>query len=79
MAVSTTIRRANFNTGYMGTINLYPLSTAGIVAGGVLTIAGDLGVTPIHPLPFNGWKTEVTGTPRGSARLIVRIGDTVTG
>ncbi len=79
MAVATTIRRPSFNTGYYGTINLYPVSSTGIAAGGVLTIAGDLGLTVIHELPNGGWKTEVTATPPGSGRLIVRQGDTVTG
>jgi hypothetical protein len=79
MAVATNLRRAAFNDGYYGTANLYLLSGAGVSAGMPLTIAGDLVVTTIHERPNNAWKCEVTGTTRGSARLLLRIGDTVTG
>jgi hypothetical protein len=44
-----------------------------------LTIAGDLVLTTVHERPNNAWKCEVTGTTRGSARLLLKIGDTVTG
>jgi hypothetical protein len=79
MAVATNLRRMAFNDGYYGTLNLYLLSGTGVSAGMPLTIAGDLTVTTIHERPNNAWKCEVTGTPRGSARLLLHIGDTVTG
>jgi len=79
MAIATTVVRPAFNTGYLGTVNLRVASTAGISAATPLTVAGDLVLTPIFELPFSEFKCEVTGTPRGSARLIIRAGDTVTG
>jgi hypothetical protein len=79
MAVATTLRRPAFNSGYYGTLNLYLVSTTGVAAGIPLTIAGDLVVTTIHERPNNAWKCEVTGTPPGSGRLLLDIGDTVTG
>jgi hypothetical protein len=79
MAIATTVVRPAFNPGFLGTINLPVASTAGISAATPLTVAGDLVLMPIQELPFGVFKCEVTGTPRGSARLIIRIGDTVTG
>ena len=79
MAIATTVTRNSFNPGYFGTINLRVASTAGISAATPLTVAGDLVLTPLFELPFSEFKCEVTGTPRGSDRLIIRIGDTVTG
>jgi hypothetical protein len=79
MPIATTVVRPAFNTGFLSTINLPVASTAGISAVTPLTVAGDLVLTPVQELPFNVYKCEVTGTPRGSARLIIRIGDTVTG
>jgi hypothetical protein len=79
MAVATTVARNAFNPGYFGTVNLWVASTAGISAATPLTVAGDLTLNPIFELPNSVFKCEVTGTPRGSARLIIRTGDTVTG
>jgi hypothetical protein len=79
MAIATTVTRNSFNPGYLGTVNLRVTSTAGILTTTPLTVAGDLVLTPIFELPFSEFKCEVTGTPRGSARLIIRTGDTVTG
>lgn len=79
MAVSTTVVRPVFNPGFNGWINLPLASTAGISAATPLTVAGDLVLTPVHELPNNWYKCAVTGTPPGSNRLILRIGDTVTG
>jgi hypothetical protein len=79
MAIATTVSRATYNNGFQGTVNLRVASTAGILVTTPLTIGGDLVVTPIHELPFGAWKCEITGTPRGSNRMIIRAGDTVTG
>jgi hypothetical protein len=79
MAIATTVTRNSFNTGYMGTVNLRVASGVGISAATPLTVAGDLVLTPVQELPFSEWRCEVTGTPRGSNRLIIRIGDAVTG
>ena len=83
MAVATTIRKWAFNDGYMGTLNLYLASTTGVSAGMPLTIAGGfdpaLVVTTVHERPNLAWKCEVTGTPRGSCKLILKPGYTVTG
>jgi hypothetical protein len=80
MAVATTMRRGAFNQCYRSTMNIYVNSSAGIVPGGLLTLAGDVVVTVIHELPHLGWKTEVTGLPpRGSTRLRIKKNDSVTG
>jgi hypothetical protein len=79
MAIATTVVRPAFNTGFFGTINLPVVSTAGISSATPLTVAGELILTPVQELPFNVYKCKVTATPRGSGRLIIRIGDTVTG
>ncbi|HXM29765.1 MAG TPA: hypothetical protein VN957_27320 [Chthoniobacterales bacterium] len=79
MPISTTVARNNFNTGWYGTINLRVASTAGILTSTPLTVGGDLVLQPVHELPSSAWKCEVIATPRGSDRLIIRTGDTVTG
>jgi hypothetical protein len=79
MAVATTVARNAFNDGYYGQVNLRMVSSAGVSVGTVLTIAGDLVMTAVRQLPNNAWCCEVTGTPRGSARLIIRTGNTVSG
>jgi hypothetical protein len=79
MPIATTVTRNSFNPGYFGTVNLRVASTAGISAATPLTVAGDLVLTPIFELPSSAFKCEVTATPRGSDRLIIRSGDAVTG
>lgn len=79
MAIATTVVRPAFNPGYLGTVNLRVASGTGISSATPLTVAGDLVLTPVFEMPFNEWKCEVTQTPRGSNRLIIRAGDTVTG
>jgi len=79
MAIATTIRRAAFNTNYMGWVNVSLVSGAGVSAATPLTIAGDLVLTPQQELPNLGWKCRITSTPPGCSRLIIRPGDTVTG
>jgi hypothetical protein len=79
MAIATTVARNAYNSGYQGTVNLRVASPTGISAGTVLTVAGDLGLTVVHELPNNAFKCEVTQTPPGNGRLIIRSGDTVTG
>jgi hypothetical protein len=79
MPIATTVARNVANPGYQGTVNLRVASTAGISAATPLTVGGDLVLTPVHELPFNAFKCEVTGTPRGSNRMIIRAGDAVTG
>jgi hypothetical protein len=79
MAIATTVTRMAFNQGHYGTINLWVANTAGILPTTPLTVAGDLLLTPINELPNSVYKCEVIGPPRGKNRLIVRIGDSVTG
>lgn len=79
MPIATSVVRPAFNSGYLGTVNLRVTSGTGISSATPLTVATDLVLTPILELPFSEWKCEVTGTPRGSNRLIIRAGDTVTG
>jgi hypothetical protein len=79
MAIATTVSRVVANSGYMGTVNLRIADSTGVSAATPLTINGDLVLTPVHALPNGAWKCEVTATPRGSNRLIIRVGDAVTG
>jgi hypothetical protein len=80
MAIATTMRRGAFNHCYHGEMNIYLASQAVGVPGQVLTLAGDVLVTIIHELPHFGWATRVTTLPpRGSTRLRIKKGDTVTG
>ena len=79
MAISTTIKRGDFNRRLYGTENLRMNSSAGISVGSVLTIAGDLVVTVTSLLPNSSFKCKVTTMPRGKSRLIIRPKDTVTG
>jgi hypothetical protein len=87
MAVATTVARNNFNRGFNGWVNLRVVSPAGIAAGTVLTIAGDLAITVRQVMPGNAFNCQITGAPRGKghlmppghARLFIRAGDTVTG
>jgi hypothetical protein len=79
MAVATTVARNEFNRGLYGTANLLLASGTGVSAGTVLTIAGDTTVLAIRELPFTQWACEITATNRGNARMIFRVGDTVTG
>jgi len=79
MAIATTVARNSFNTGLYGSINLWLASTVGILPTTPLTVAGDLVLTPYDPRPNNVWKCKVTTMPRGKNRMIVRIGDAVTG
>ena len=79
MAVATSIVRPQFNRGLYSSINLRLLSTSGVALGTVLTIAGDLVVTVQQFLPNGFFQCKVTALPRGKNRLIIRIGDTVTG
>jgi len=44
-----------------------------------LTVAGDLVVAPYQELPNLQYKCRITTAPYANRRLIVRIGDTVTG
>jgi hypothetical protein len=79
MAISTTIKRGDFNRRLYGTENLRMNSAAGISVGSVLTIAGDLVMTVTTILPNSTFKCKVTQMPRGKNRLIIRPNDTVTG
>lgn len=79
MAIATTVARGDFNRRLYGTENLRVTSMAGISAGSVLTIAGDLTMTVLKLMPGNALKARITGMPRGKNRLIIRPGDTVTG
>lgn len=79
MAVATSVRRAAFNDGFYGTLNLYLNSGTGVTPGIPLTIGTDLIVTTVHERPNLCWKCEVTGTPRGSAHLLIDPGEVVTG
>lgn len=77
MAVSTTLRRPEWNRRLYGTANLTFVSSAGISAGMRLLIAGDTTVLVMRSLPNNVWACEVVGMARGKTRLIFRVGDTV--
>jgi hypothetical protein len=79
MAIATTVVRTAFNNCYMGTVNLRILDSTGVSTATPLTVAGDLVLTPVLALPYSEWKCEVTTTPRGSNRLFIKPGDTVTG
>lgn len=79
MPIATTVSRVVPNSGFMGTVNLRIADSTGVSAATPLTVAGDLVLTPVHALPNGAWKCEVTTTPRGSNRLIIKLGDAVSG
>lgn len=82
MPITATVRRAAFNSGYQGWINLtfnQPITGSMPIAGQVLTIAGDVQVTVQQELPNSSIRGRITQTPRGSNRLIIKPGDTVSG
>jgi hypothetical protein len=79
MPIATTVVRPAFNPLLYGTVNLRMADTTGVSSATPLTIAGDLVVSPLVELPYGEWRCEVITMPVSNNRLIIRIGDTVTG
>jgi hypothetical protein len=83
MAIATTIVQDAQGVVFSGTVNLTFADTTGISSATPLTVSGSQGdpivVTPIHPLPNNAWKCEVTTEPRGHGHTLIQKGEAVTG
>ena len=80
MAIATTVKRETQLNSLYSSVNLRVLDPATIVPGTVLTVAGDSTLQVIRELPNNTFCCEVISPqPRGKNRIIIRVGDTVTG
>ena len=77
MAVTTTLRRPEWNRRLYGTANITVNNRAGIVPGMYLLLSGDTTVMVIQELPNLQFKVEIVALPRGKTRSIFRAGDTV--
>lgn len=77
MAVSTTLRRPEFNRRLYGTVNLTLNSRTGVAPGMRLLIAGDTTVLVMRELANLVFACEVVGMPRGKARILFKPNDTV--
>lgn len=77
MAVSTTLRRPEFNRRLYGTSNLTLVSSTGVSVGMNLLVSGDTTMRVMRSLPNNVWACETIGMPRGKARIMFKPGDTV--